>query len=171
MLGIRPEGFAEASGADPVLPQIDVQVEVVEELGSDTHALFRIAASRVETDDVTVTLDGERAVLSEDRALFDARVDPRLDPRPGDMLRLAVDPRAFHFFDLEPARTSVQGRALRRPRSRRRRLVDSHFCGTGPRATATGGRRASWASPTESRSTTNTSGSCGLITPPAPRAP
>jgi multiple sugar transport system ATP-binding protein len=99
ILGVRPEGFSDAGSADPALPRIDAVVEVVEDLGSDTHVLFRIAAPRVETDDVTVTLDGEQVVLAEDRALWDARVDPRVDPRPGDVVGLAVDPGAFHFFD------------------------------------------------------------------------
>ena len=98
ILGIRPEGLTESGSADPDLPRLEVVLEVVEELGSDTHALFRIEAPHVETDDVAVTLDGERAVLAEDRALWDARVDPRVDPRPGDTLRLAIDPAAFHCF-------------------------------------------------------------------------
>jgi multiple sugar transport system ATP-binding protein len=101
VLGVRPEAFGDANGADPDLPQLDVQVEVVEELGSDTHVLFRIAAPRVDTDDVTVTLDGEQALLAEDRALFDARVDPRLEPHSGEGVRLTIDPRQFHFFDLD----------------------------------------------------------------------
>jgi multiple sugar transport system ATP-binding protein len=100
VLGIRPEAFSDAALADPDLPQIEVVIEVVEELGSDTHVLFRIEAPRVETDDVRVTMEGEDTMLAENRALFDARVDPRTDARPGGTVRLAVDPRGFHFFDI-----------------------------------------------------------------------
>jgi multiple sugar transport system ATP-binding protein len=100
VLGIRPEAFFDAAFAHPDLPRIDALVEVVEELGSDTHVLFRIDAPRVETEDVRQTLEGEDTMLAEDRALFDARVDPRTDARPGGMVRLAVDPRGFHFFDV-----------------------------------------------------------------------
>jgi multiple sugar transport system ATP-binding protein len=100
VLGIRPEAFSDAAFADPALPQIDVDIDVVEELGSDTHVLFRIGAPRVETDDVAVTMDGEQVMLAEDRALFDARVDPRTQARTGQTLRLALDPRGFHFFDV-----------------------------------------------------------------------
>jgi multiple sugar transport system ATP-binding protein len=99
ILGIRPEFFSDAVFADPDLPQIETRAEVIEELGSDTHVLFRIDAPKVETEDVRQTRDDEDTLLAEDRALFDARVDPRTDARPGARVRLAVDPRGFHFFD------------------------------------------------------------------------
>ncbi len=34
ILGIRPESFEDATFADPALPQVDVEVQVVEELGT-----------------------------------------------------------------------------------------------------------------------------------------
>ena len=37
VLGIRPESFEDASFADPSLPQLDVEVAVLEDLGSDAH--------------------------------------------------------------------------------------------------------------------------------------
>jgi multiple sugar transport system ATP-binding protein len=37
VVGVRPEAFADATTAPPDLPRIDVDVEVVEELGADTH--------------------------------------------------------------------------------------------------------------------------------------
>ena len=40
VLGIRPEAFEDASFADPSLPQLDVDVAVLEDLGSDAHVLF-----------------------------------------------------------------------------------------------------------------------------------
>jgi ABC-type sugar transport system ATPase subunit len=45
VLGIRPECFEDASFADPSLPQLDVEVAVLEELGSDAHVLFRVDAT------------------------------------------------------------------------------------------------------------------------------
>jgi multiple sugar transport system ATP-binding protein len=47
ILGIRPEAFEDAALADGGLPTVDVDVAVVEELGSDSH-VFPIDAPRVE---------------------------------------------------------------------------------------------------------------------------
>src|SRR5262249_37707622 len=44
--GLRPEAFEDAAFAEPSLPRINVNVEVVEELGADTHVLFTVAAPR-----------------------------------------------------------------------------------------------------------------------------
>jgi multiple sugar transport system ATP-binding protein len=116
VVGIRPEAFADAAFADPGLPQIEAVVDVVEELGSDTHVLFRIDEPRVETEDVRVTLEGEDTLLAEDRALFDARVDRRTDAMPGAIIRLAVDPRGFHFFDPSTGENlGIDARAIEEP--------------------------------------------------------
>ncbi len=44
IVGIRPESFQDAAHADPALPQLEVGVEVVEELGADTHVIFVVDA-------------------------------------------------------------------------------------------------------------------------------
>jgi multiple sugar transport system ATP-binding protein len=100
VLGIRPESFEDAAFADPSLPKVDVTVNVLEELGSDSHVIFEIDAPRVETEEVRETREGEEdSLLAGDRAVFNARVDPRTAAAAGAPLRLAVDPRGFHFFD------------------------------------------------------------------------
>jgi multiple sugar transport system ATP-binding protein len=102
VLGIRPESFEDAAFADPSLPQIDVVVNVVEELGSDSHVIFAIDAPRVETDELRQMREGEdESLLARDRAVFNARVDPRTTASAGTPLRLAVNPARFHFFDPE----------------------------------------------------------------------
>jgi multiple sugar transport system ATP-binding protein len=102
VLGMRPESFEDALFADPSLPQIDVVVNVVEELGSDSHVIFPIDAPRVETEELLETRDGEdESLLARDQAVFNARVDPRTRASAGSSLRLAVDPTRFHFFDPE----------------------------------------------------------------------
>jgi multiple sugar transport system ATP-binding protein len=102
VLGVRPESFEDVAFADPSLPQIDVTVTVLEELGSDTHVIFPIEAPRVETDEIRETREGEdELLLAGDQAIFNARVDPRTAASPGSPLRLAVDPARFHFFDPE----------------------------------------------------------------------
>jgi multiple sugar transport system ATP-binding protein len=95
VLGIRPEAFEDASFA-PGLPQISVQVEVLEELGSDAHVFFHVDASPI-TAEIVET--GITEGLPDTRALFTARVDARTSARVGTTIDLAVDARRFHYFD------------------------------------------------------------------------
>jgi multiple sugar transport system ATP-binding protein len=96
VLGIRPESFEDASFA-PGLPSIEVEVAVVEELGSDAHIFFRVDAPPITAEVLESASDG--ALLPSSQALFTARVDPRCTARVGERLQLAVDPARFHFFD------------------------------------------------------------------------
>jgi multiple sugar transport system ATP-binding protein len=43
--------------------------------------------------------DDDDSLLVADRTLFTARVDLRSGARPGQRLRLCVDPAQLHFFD------------------------------------------------------------------------
>jgi multiple sugar transport system ATP-binding protein len=100
VVGIRPEAFEDTAFADPSLPRIDVKVEVVEELGADTHVLFSVAAPRVEVGEVRAATGEEDATLGAvEGSLFTARVDPSTSAKPGAPLQLAVDPSRFHYFD------------------------------------------------------------------------
>jgi multiple sugar transport system ATP-binding protein len=99
VLGIRPEAFNDAAHAKPNLPHVDVTVDVIEELGSDTHVFFRVAAPRVTIETRDASAD-EAGLLAEEDSLFAARVDPATGARTGAPLRLAVDPSSFHFFDI-----------------------------------------------------------------------
>jgi multiple sugar transport system ATP-binding protein len=111
--GVRPEAFEDSAFADPSLPRLDVQVEVVEELGPDTHVIFSVAAPRVEVSEVREAAGDEDVLVAGDGSLFTARVDPGTAARPGTPLRLAVDPSRFHYFEpetglrLEPDRAPV----------------------------------------------------------------
>ena len=100
VLGIRPEAFEDAAFVPVDLPTIEVDVAVLEELGSDVHVFFRVDAKRVTPEAV----DAEAApasdiLVGESTALINARIDPRTTARVGSRLRLAVDPSRFHFFD------------------------------------------------------------------------
>jgi multiple sugar transport system ATP-binding protein len=97
--GLRPEAFEDGALADPSLPRIDVRVEVVEELGADTHVLFRVDAPRVDVSEVREAAGDEDALIPVEGALFTARVDPATTARPGAPLRLALDPARCHFFE------------------------------------------------------------------------
>ena len=97
--GIRPEAFEDAAFADPSLPQFDVDVQVVEDLGAESHILFEVDESPVDVSEVREAAGDEGAMLPADRVMFTARVNPQTSARVGGRLRLAVDPARFHFFD------------------------------------------------------------------------
>jgi multiple sugar transport system ATP-binding protein len=97
--GLRPEAFEDARLADPTLPQVEVEVQVVEDLGADAHVIFQIDAPPVDVSAVREAAGDDEALLATDRATFTARVDPQTSARPGQPLRLAVDPAKLHYFD------------------------------------------------------------------------
>jgi multiple sugar transport system ATP-binding protein len=94
VLGIRPEAFEDAAFA-PNLPTIEVEVEVVEELGSDTYVFFQVDAPPITAELLEA---GDDRLLASDRALFTARVDSNTAAQVGRPLELAVDPARFQFF-------------------------------------------------------------------------
>ena len=90
VLGLRPEHFSvkSRSADDGTVP---VTVEIAEQLGSETLVYFRIDGVAAET------LGGDSE--AELRGAFVARLDPRIQPSPGERLELAVDVERAHFFD------------------------------------------------------------------------
>ena len=100
IVGVRPEAFEDAALADQSLPQIEVRVDVVEDLGPDTHLIFQVEAPPVDVTEVREAAGDEDALLQVDKAVFTARVDPQTSARPGRRVTLSVDPARFHFFDL-----------------------------------------------------------------------
>ena len=101
VLGIRPETFEDAAFVAAELPAMEVEVVVVEELGSDAHVFFRVDANRIAAGSLGDEDDGGADLVTDRGALLNARVDPRTSARVGGHLRLAVDPTRFHFFDAE----------------------------------------------------------------------
>jgi len=114
IVGIRPEAFEDAAFAGSGLPQIDVRIEVIEELGSDAHLFFQLegvkpvvieeAGSQEEDDEATLLADQSDNLLT-------ARVDSRTDARVGDTIRLAVDPTRFYFFSPETGESLLRAAA------------------------------------------------------------
>jgi multiple sugar transport system ATP-binding protein len=100
VVGVRPEAFEDAAYAPSDLPQLDVRVDVLEELGSDAYIFFEVDAPPIVLEE-SLQAESEEATLfaTGDRALFSARVDPRTAARVGERIRLAVDPARFYFFD------------------------------------------------------------------------
>jgi multiple sugar transport system ATP-binding protein len=99
VLGIRPETFEDAAFTSRELPTIDVEIVVLEELGSDAHVFFHVDAPRITPEAIEAEGEDEASLVAEEHALLNARVDPRTVGRVGGSLRLAVDPARFHFFD------------------------------------------------------------------------
>jgi multiple sugar transport system ATP-binding protein len=93
--GVRPEdlGLDGPAGASLV-----ADVRGVETLGSETHVLFSIDATRAAATAraVGTSLD---SLLGDDTHNGLARVDPRSVVRPGERITFRVDPRRLHFFD------------------------------------------------------------------------
>jgi multiple sugar transport system ATP-binding protein len=110
ILGLRPESFEDALLADGDLPTVEVDVAVVEELGSDSHVIFPIDAPRVEAEELRAAADNEEdALIADDRSMWNARVSSKADAGPGRRIRLALDPAELYFFDPETGASLTVG--------------------------------------------------------------
>jgi hypothetical protein len=93
-----------------------VQVEVLEELGSDSHIFFPVEAEQIVIEDALSDTgeDSDTSILAEekDRTLMIARVDARTDARVGGTARIAVDPSRLYFFSPETGESLLDGAAL-----------------------------------------------------------
>jgi multiple sugar transport system ATP-binding protein len=104
IVGIRPEAFEDAEFASADLPQLDVRVDVLEELGADAFVFFAVDAEAVEVEGAVIDEEEDETSLlaaDRDRTLFAARVDPRSKARVGETVRLAVEPSRLYFFSPE----------------------------------------------------------------------
>jgi multiple sugar transport system ATP-binding protein len=90
VIGIRPEAVHLADGP------LDLEVVLVEALGSDLLVHLRTEAPRVTVADA---FDGEEDAGLEAR--LTARLPPHVRVRAGDRLRLGVDMTRLHVFDPE----------------------------------------------------------------------
>jgi multiple sugar transport system ATP-binding protein len=114
IVGIRPEAFEDAAFSASGLPQVDVRVEVIEELGSDAHLFFQLPGVKpVVVDEAVRDEEGEDATLLVDAAdtFFTARVDARTKVRVGETIRLSVDPSRFYFFSPETGESLLRAAA------------------------------------------------------------
>ena len=107
ILGIRPSDLEDCDvWNNEDLPVIEVKAEVTEELGSEVNVIFVVDAPPVLTEDTIAAAsdEGDQDTIpliaeTQDRCRFCARVDARSHVRPGDTIRLSVDPARFHYFD------------------------------------------------------------------------
>ena len=115
VLGMRPESFEDSALAPPELPRVEAEIEVLEELGSDVHVFFHVDAPRIAAEALVEASEDEATLLAEEKALFNARVDPRTKAEIGSRLRLAIDPHRFHFFDPKTGKSLLAAEAAMEP--------------------------------------------------------
>jgi len=101
VLGVRPESFEDALYATHDLPGLEVEVAVLEELGSDAHVFFAVDAPPIAREVLEDEGEEDAQLIASEGALLNARIDSRTQARVGESLRLVVDPARFHFFDPE----------------------------------------------------------------------
>jgi multiple sugar transport system ATP-binding protein len=103
-MGIRSEDLHPAADR-PGLPTITPRLELVEQLGSETVAFFRIDARTIRSGAGTTGDAVEEVVEAEGiaaaRPNLVATFPPRLALRLGDLVDVAVDVEHAHFFDEE----------------------------------------------------------------------
>ena len=112
IVGIRPEAFEDVDFSPPGLPEIEVRVDVLEELGSDAFAFFAVDAETVEVEGAGAdNPEDEASILAAERnrTLFAARVDPRSKARVGEPVRLTVEPSRLYFFSAETGASLTDG--------------------------------------------------------------
>jgi multiple sugar transport system ATP-binding protein len=111
VLGLRPTSFTVAGPAcDPRWPRVRVDLDFVEQLGSECNLLFSVDAPPVVTDDVKTAIGGEsgpdegRLLAHDRRARFTARIPGHPPASAGSAVELAIDPSQLHLFDRDSGR-------------------------------------------------------------------
>ena len=104
IVGLRPEHFQPGAEC-PEDQRIEVEVDLVEALGSDVLVHFRSSAPPVVTEDMREAVDDPDAFAELERQAksggqtFTARLEPRHMPKVGDRIQLGFRTDEFHFFD------------------------------------------------------------------------
>jgi multiple sugar transport system ATP-binding protein len=101
VVGIRAGNLHPASDR-PDLPKVEADLELVEALGSESMAYFRIDAETVRPvveEDEELEPEGEGVTASRPNLI--ASLPPYTTLRPGERVPLAVEVSRLHFFDRE----------------------------------------------------------------------
>jgi multiple sugar transport system ATP-binding protein len=105
VLGVRPDDLELVGGPGDANGRatLEVTVDVVEELGNESHVVFGLDALPVEADAVIAARDDgdddARLLMDDRRALWTARVPGRRSVRVGQRATFAIDPRRLYYFD------------------------------------------------------------------------
>jgi multiple sugar transport system ATP-binding protein len=117
ILGIRPSAFElDGPRAEAGWPGMDVSLDLVEHLGDEMHASFKVQAPRVTADAVLAAEDNDDdadalLLADDDCARFTAVLGGRQLVRAGDRVTLRVDHTQLHAFDC------ATGESLTAPRA------------------------------------------------------
>jgi multiple sugar transport system ATP-binding protein len=99
IVGIRPEDFEDAAFAEqiPESQRVTAKVSLIEALGSEIMAHFRLDAPTVDSGDP----DAIEEKVGPDVANAVGRFNPRSRVRIGETIDIAVSSENIHFFDAE----------------------------------------------------------------------
>ena len=105
VLGIRPEAFEDSVYANDkeFTEQININVSLLEQLGSDTYIHFYKDIPPVQTKAIEEILadEGEDISALGTETKFIARINPNATIEEGQNINLALDPSKLHYFDPE----------------------------------------------------------------------
>ena len=105
VLGIRPEAFEDSVYANKkeFTEEINIDVSLLEQLGSDTYIHFFKDIKPVQTEAIEEILadEGEDISVLGSQTKFIARINPNATIEEGQNINLAIDPTKLHYFDPE----------------------------------------------------------------------
>ena len=105
VLGIRPEAFEDSVYANKkeFTEEINIDVSLLEQLGSDTYIHFFKDIKPVQTEAIEEILadEGEDISVLGTQTKFIARINPNATIEDGQNINLAIDPTKLHYFDPE----------------------------------------------------------------------
>ena len=105
VLGIRPEAFEDSVYANDkeFTERINIDVSLLEQLGSDTYIHFYKDIPPVQTKAIEEILadEGEDISALGTETKFIARINPNATIEEGQNINLAIDPSKLHYFDPE----------------------------------------------------------------------
>ena len=105
VLGIRPEAFEDSvyANKDEFSEEINIEVSLLEQLGSDTYIHFYKDINPVQTEAIEEILadEGEDISVLGSETKFIARINPNATIKEGQSVNLAIDPTKLHYFNPE----------------------------------------------------------------------
>ena len=105
VLGIRPEAFEDSvyANKEEFSEEINIEVSLLEQLGSDTYIHFYKDINPVQTEAIEEILadEGEDISVLGTETKFIARINPNATIEEGQSVNLAIDPTKLHYFNPE----------------------------------------------------------------------